>query len=47
MASFNGRSMLLDQQPISSVFTDSCELAGAVYSMVTGFMSTGTLTGHL
>ena len=28
MASFNGRSMLLDQQPISSVFIDSCELAG-------------------
>lgn len=27
MASFNGRSMLLDQQPITSVFTDSCNIA--------------------
>ena len=32
MASFNGRSMLLDKQPITSVFTDSCNVgAGAVY----------------
>ena len=32
MASFNGRSMLLDKQPITSVFTDSCILgAGAIY----------------
>ena len=28
MASFNGRSMLLDHQPITSVFTDSCDMAG-------------------
>lgn len=27
MASFNGRSMLLDKQPIQSVFTDSCIMA--------------------
>ena len=33
MASFNGRSMLLDKQPITSVFTDSCTLgAGAIYN---------------
>ena len=32
MASFNGRSMLLDRQPVTSVFTDSCNLgAGAIY----------------
>ena len=31
MASFNGRSMLLDKQPITSVFTDSCTLgAGGI-----------------
>ena len=27
MASFNGRSLLLDHQPITSVFTDSCDVA--------------------
>ena len=27
MATFNGKSMLLDHQPIQSVFTDSCNLA--------------------
>lgn len=33
MASFNGRSMLLDKQPVTSVFTDSCTLgAGAIYN---------------
>ena len=33
MASFNGRSMLLEKQPITSVFTDSCILgAGAIYN---------------
>ena len=33
MAFFNGRSMLLDKQPITSVFTDSCTLgAGAIYN---------------
>lgn len=33
MASFNGRSMLLEKQPITSVFTDSCTLgAGAIYN---------------
>ena len=33
MASFNGRSKLLDKQPITSVFTDSCTLgAGAIYN---------------
>ena len=33
MSSFNGRSMLLDKQPITSVFTDSCTLgAGGVYN---------------
>ena len=32
MISFNGRSMLLDKQPITSVFTDSCNLrGGAIY----------------
>ena len=32
MASFNGRSILLDRQPVTSVFTDSCKLgAGAIY----------------
>ncbi|MES9970252.1 MAG: reverse transcriptase domain-containing protein [Candidatus Thiodiazotropha sp.] len=32
LATFNGRSMLLDKQPIQSVFTDSCNLAaGGVY----------------
>ena len=31
MTSFNGRSMLLDKQPVTSVFTDSCNLgAGAI-----------------
>ena len=33
MASFIGRSMLLDKQPITTVFTDSCILgAGGIYS---------------
>ena len=33
MTSFNGRSMLLDKQPVTSVFTDSCNLgAGAIYN---------------
>lgn len=33
MISFNGRSMLLDKQPVTSVFTDSCNLgAGAIYN---------------
>ena len=33
MSSFNGRSMLLDKQSITSVFTDSCTLgAGGVYN---------------
>ena len=27
MATYNGKSMLLDHQPIQSVFTDSCNLA--------------------
>ena len=27
MASFNGRSLLLDHQPITSIFTDSCDVA--------------------
>ena len=32
MHAFNGRSMLLDKQPITSVFTDSCKsAAGGVY----------------
>ena len=32
MKTFNGRSMLLDKQPITSVFTDSCKsAAGGVY----------------
>lgn len=32
MQTFNGRSMLLDKQPITSVFTDSCKsAAGGVY----------------
>lgn len=32
MATFNGRSMLLDRHPIQSVFTDSCEIAaGGIY----------------
>ena len=32
MISFNGRSMLPDKQPITSVFTDSCNLGGgAIY----------------
>ena len=33
MATFNGKSMLLDHQPITSVFTDSCDIAaGGVYN---------------
>ena len=33
MATFNGRSMLLDHQPITSVFTDSCDMAaGGIYN---------------
>ena len=33
MATFNGKSMLLDHQPIISVFTDSCDIAaGRVYN---------------
>lgn len=33
IASFNGRSMLLDHQPISSVFTDSCDIAaGGIFN---------------
>ena len=32
MASFNGRSILLDKQPVTSVFTDSCSLGtGAIF----------------
>ena len=27
MATFNGKSMLLDKVPVKSVFTDSCNLA--------------------
>ena len=30
---FNGKSMLLDHQPITSVFTDSCDLAaGGIFN---------------
>lgn len=33
MTSFNGKSMLLDHQPITSVFTDSCDLAaGGIFN---------------
>ena len=33
MSTFNGKSMLLDQQAVESVFTDSCTFAaGGIYA---------------
>ena len=47
MVSFNGKSMLLDHQPIQSVFTDSCNLAAGEHLMATGSTVTGNWIGPL
>jgi len=38
---FNGRQIMLDRQPITSVFTDACNSGAGVSMEVIGFTLTG------
>ena len=41
MCSFNGASLILDNVPVTAVYTDSCDTAAGVTVTVTGFIVTG------
>ena len=42
LETFNGRSAVLDQQPLLSVFTDACDDEAGALSAATGFISIGS-----